>query len=177
MLLLCEGKEERQVPWELHRALAQGSATRVAGGMWQGWELGIPRWALWAGVGGQLHPCAAVSAHKPTEEHHLRAPTGFLLVGSVPELGRKIRVWPTSTKKLPETALKHRKGVLHFIWSAIFPSLCTSGDIWMQDSAKSGLLPGGECTQKAITPSQSGRNVAYDMNTGGFGHFLNFTSL
>lgn len=96
-------------------------------GMWQGWELGIPRWAPADGVGGQLPPCAAASAHKPTEEQHLLALTGFLPVGSVPELGRKITVWLTSTEKLPKSALKHRKGVLCFVLSTILPPLCTEG--------------------------------------------------
>lgn len=66
-------------------------------------------------MGGQLPPCGTVSAHEPTEEQHLLAPTGFLLVGSVSELGREITVWPTSTEKLPESALQHRKRVLCFL--------------------------------------------------------------
>jgi len=105
-------------------------------------------------VGGQLPPCAAGSTHKPIEEQHLLAPTGFLLVGSVLEVGRKITIWMTSVEKLAESALKHRNGALHFMRSTVLPSLGVSGDIWMQDDAKSGLLPGGECVGKEITPSQ-----------------------
>lgn len=52
------------------------------------------------------------------------------------------------------------------------PSLSISGDIEMQDGAKSRLLPAGERAGKAITPSQAGRSVAYNLNTGAFVCFL-----
>lgn len=42
MLLLCEGKEERQEPGERGQALARGSAEPGASGMWQGWSWAAP---------------------------------------------------------------------------------------------------------------------------------------
>lgn len=69
-------------------------------------------------------PCATPSA---CSSESLLAPIGFLLAGSVLELGRKITVWLTNTTKLPESALKHRKGVLQLTWSTVLPILCISG--------------------------------------------------